>query len=72
MLENQLETAIRAQQFLIKQIIRDSVYQVEFWAKQAQATQAVQNTAVKAFAAKGLNDVRTKMNLYVQTCDEWN
>lgn len=56
-LENQLQAAIRAQRYLIEQLIRDSVYQVKFWAKQAQASQAIQSTAVNAFAAKGLNDV---------------
>lgn len=58
LLESQLQAAIRGQEYLIKQIIRDSIYQVEFWAKQAEASQAIQATAVNAFAAKGLNDVR--------------
>lgn len=57
LLESQLQAAIRGQEYLIKQIIRDSIYQVEFWAKQAEASQAIQATAVNAFAAKGLNDV---------------
>lgn len=57
LLESQLQAAIRGQEYLINQIIRDSIYQVEFWAKQAEASQAIQATAVNAFAAKGLNDV---------------
>lgn len=57
LLESQLQAAIRGQEYLIRQIIRDSIYQVEFWAKQAEASQAIQATAVNAFAAKGLNDV---------------
>lgn len=67
-LENQLQAAIRSQEYLIKQLIRDNVYQVEFWAKQAQASQAVQATAVNAFAARGLNDVRP----WINTCYEWS
>lgn len=64
LLENQLQAAIRAQQYLIEQLIRDSVYQVEFWAKQAQASQAVQATAVNAFAARGLSDVSQMKRIF--------
>lgn len=66
LLENQLQAAIRAQQYLIEQLIRDSVYQVEFWAKQAQASQAVQATAVNAFAARGLSDVSQMKRIFEQ------
>lgn len=77
LLENQLQAAVRGHQYLMEQLIRDSVYQVESWAKQAQASQAVQATAVNAFAAKGLNDVSSPrpampMNFSLGDATKWN
>lgn len=59
---------MREQQYLVNQLIRNGVHQVESSAKQLQASQSIQTAVSNALAAKGLNDVNIFPSISKQFC----
>lgn len=62
LLENQLETASREQQQLATRLIQNGVQQAQAAVNQLQANQLIQNAAANTLAAKGIFDVRKRMD----------